>query len=587
MHPYPFLKENVKALEKEGAPVFHWLAGRGMSRKALEGRIIRNRRGFPDWRMSGGRGLFDALTPAAAYRDWIPGDKAESSATLIVGTNLGYGLHHVLTHTPDSHQVMVLEPRPEMLLACLSLSDYRPFLKKKRLSFIPPDRALLYANIRRFILPCLFGKVFLRSDLISRQLGAEYAVWTGYGQEALEYLGVELNTVRLSQDRMIQNELGNFERAMGEGGLTGLKGRGRGISAVILGAGPSLDALAPQLGENPGHALYAAAFQILPALEACGLKPHFCMAVDVSRSLMRVYDRLNPEWAADIPLIYATTVDPEVVRAYPGPTFPLWTLGGLASHVLKDRDLVLDVGGNVGVGLFRLMLWLGVDRILLAGQDFAWPGSKTHASGHFVSEEDFRFDPKVHIRCENREGETLYSALPYMTALRMLEGDIARSGTPVCNLYGGGMDVEGSRRVTLEGLSEAGLLESVPGSVESLFRSLELAPPQDLRPLKGALHSGWMGALRRVRNRMERLFRKNRRAESEIRSALNHALALLQQDPLFRPYLTNEILNLAGLMYGKKKCGIRELGDSRQILKRVFEKVREMERGLRPLLLEN
>ena len=228
LEPYPFLRENLKALESQGDPVVSWLAEQGVKSEDLDGRIIQNRRGMLDWRMSGKEGLFDAITPEMAYKGWVPEDQADTSATLIIGTNLGYGLHHLLSHTPEKHQVMVLEPRPEMLLACLGHTDYRSHLKKKRLHFIPPDRELLHRSISRFILPCLFGKIFLRSDLPSRQLGPEYAIWAEQGKGALEYLRLELNTIRVLQDRMISNELGNFQRAMGEGSLTDLRGKGRG-----------------------------------------------------------------------------------------------------------------------------------------------------------------------------------------------------------------------------------------------------------------------------------------------------------------------------------------------------------------------
>ena len=588
MEPYPFLRENLKTLESQGDPVVSWLAGQGVKREDLDGRIFLNRRGMVDWRMSGGDGLFDAITPERAYKGWTPEDQADSSASLVIGSNLGYGLHHLLSRTPEEHQVMVLEPKPEMLLACLGYRDYRPDLKKKRLHFIPPDREILYLNISRFTLPCLFGKIFLRSDLPSRQLGPEYAIWAEQAKEALEYLRVELNTVRNSQDRMISNELGNFQRAMGEGSLTDLRGKGRGLSAVILGAGPSLEVFAPLLAENQGQALYGTGLQTLPVLRKHGLKPHFCMNIDSNKQFMGVYDHLDRAWAADIPLVYSTTVHPEVVKAYPGPTVPLWTLGGLASFIPQGRELVLDVGNNVGVALTRLMSWFGVDRILLTGQDFSWPEAKTHAEGHFMSGRgSFQFDPGSHIRLENRDGETIYTAQPYVTALKMLERDIARLTIPVFNLYGGGMMIEGCRTVTWDKVLAEGLLKSDPEGPGSFLKRLKEAPPAKPWLPEEALSPQWINALRSARNKMEKLFKKPDRNKGEIRSTLDHILALIQQDPLFRPYLFNEILNLAGLMFTKRCYGIKDLLKSRQIVKRAFAKVLEIERGLRPLSLES
>jgi len=44
---------------------------------------------------------------------------APMSASIIVGTNLGYGLNHLLVNTPDTHKVLVIEPNPVLVLACL------------------------------------------------------------------------------------------------------------------------------------------------------------------------------------------------------------------------------------------------------------------------------------------------------------------------------------------------------------------------------------------------------------------------------------------------------------------------------------
>ncbi len=69
------------------------------------------------------------------YKSWQAKDKPETSATIIVGCNVGYGVNQVLMNTPDTHKVIVSEPNPEMLLACLGQTDYRPFMKAGKLHF--------------------------------------------------------------------------------------------------------------------------------------------------------------------------------------------------------------------------------------------------------------------------------------------------------------------------------------------------------------------------------------------------------------------------------------------------------------------
>jgi len=577
------LNKNLEALKRQNAPIYHWLVGREPSSRDSEKNIISDSRGFLDWRMPTGQGLFQAIPPEIAYANWIPRDNPDTSVTIIVGSNLGCGLNHLLLKTPDTHKVMVLEPRPEMLSACLSHNDYGYFLEKKRLSFIPPIKEVMGEMIDRLVMPCRFGKIFLRSDLPSRQLGPEYAIWDQHCREALDDLRVELNTIRERQDLMIGNELNNFQRATNEGSLMTLKDQGRGLSAVILGAGPSLDQFAPLLAENPGRALYATSFQALPALQNHGLKPHFCMCIETHEAIMKTYDRLDMEWVKDIPLIYSTNIHPEAVKVYPGPTIPLWILGGLASHILQGRELVMSVGGNVGVGLLNLMTWCGVNQILLVGQDFAWSGDRSHVSGHLASGNRFQFNPEAHMKLKNREDETIYSTVTYMAALHELERNLEKIKIPVYDLYGGGAMIKGSRSMTWDEVLNKDLLESGPGNLERFLTSLTQARSPRPWPLLEARSSQWAVFLRSVRKRLEKLFKKPKKNQKEIHVTLSQILFFIQQDPLYRPHLLNEIINFGGLIYSKKSYGLKELTGCKQILKRILTIVREIDRHLSPL----
>ena len=118
-----FLEANRAGLKAIDAPVFHWLAASGDRCAKTDESMITNRWGLADWRLPSGKGLFQAVPPSVCYRDWAPKEQAATSATIIVGTNLGYGLNHVLSHTPNPHRVFVLEPRPEMMTVCLTQTD--------------------------------------------------------------------------------------------------------------------------------------------------------------------------------------------------------------------------------------------------------------------------------------------------------------------------------------------------------------------------------------------------------------------------------------------------------------------------------
>lgn len=579
MNLHIYLTGNLEALAARKEPVVQWLAASGADPDQALARVFVNKLGILDWRMDDGRGIVENAPPLPVlYNDWRPSGTPERDATVMVGVNLGYGLNHVLTGTPDSHRIVALEPRPDMLIACLGQTDYRPFIEAGRLRFVPPDHETLEKSLHALDVNLVHGSIHLRSDLPCQQIGPEYAGWTDITRGKLENFSVELATLRLKQEVMVGNELKNFSRAMDDGSLRELAGMAQGLTAVILGAGPSLAETGPLLAREPGHALYATALQTLPALERIGLKPHLCLAIDFRPDMLKLYDGLtDTAWLKDLPLIYSTKMDPEVVRRYPGPTIPLWTMGGLGTYVFQEHELVLDAGGNVGVTLVRFLAWCGVSRVVLAGQDFAWRGDHSHVAGHHAHVNRYVFDPKRDVALQNLWGQTIHSNVGYLAAKRDLEKDLRQANLPVYNLYGGGAPIVGSREVTFEECHQNGLLASQPGALERFKAALGRANRPRMRPVYEPKHNQWTISLRHATRKLEKLLKKPGRNARDIRQLLANVMFFLRQDPLYLPYLYNEVMDMAALAQVRTSYAPGDLGEFKKIIKRALTKVREMD----------
>lgn len=579
MQNNPFLQDNLHALNANSEPIIRWLAQQKVDVDAVENNFFSNRWKIRDWKMENGQGLFEALPPSVHYRGWNADEaNAATSATVVVGCNIGYGLNQVLDKTPNSHKVLVVEPNPTMLVACLGQTDYTPYIKLKKLFFLVPDEAAVQHALFQADVQFLFGQIYLRPDGPSQQLGPEYARWTRYVREQLENFSVELATLRLRQDTMVNNELRNFKRAMADGSVNPLRDAAKGLTAVILGAGPSLAEYAPALAGRRGDALLATALQTMPALQRLGLKPDLAMAIDYSEGMLAVFDKLDPEFAKDVPLIYSTKLKPEVVAKYPGPTLPMWTKGGLGTFTLNHRELILDAGGNVSVALFRFLAWCGIGRFALAGQDFAWKGESSHVSGHHA--QGFKH-PKT-LSMQNRYGETIHSTLSYITGLRDLEKSIAETGLPTYNLYGGGAEVKGATHVTLQELDEQKVLQSLPYAGKRFRDAMAEARKPQSHPGFPAKAGLWTDALRNAQKRLDKLFKKLDKKQTEIWETLQQLHKYLRHDPLYLPYLFNELMDVAGLLYGGRRFELKDLTTFKHIVKRILAKVREIDALLAP-----
>ncbi|MBI9112485.1 motility associated factor glycosyltransferase family protein [Maridesulfovibrio ferrireducens] len=578
MSAYPFLKENIEALETYNPPLYAWLSSQDFDEEKLTQCLFKNRWDILDWKMENGNGMFESFLPNLIYKDWIVPEKAETSATFIIGCNLGYGLNHVLMTTPDTHKVIVSEPNAEMLLACLGQTDYRPFMENGKLHFCPVDENRLMSIIKDLDLQFVYGKIYLRLDMPSQQIGPEYARWSATIRDKMESFSVEMTTLRLKQDVMVGNELENFSRTIQDGTISTLKNAGRGLGAVILGAGPSLAEFGPELAKNPGNAVYVTALQTLPAVQKTGLKPHFCMGLDYNESMLRVYEQLDREWAKDIPLIYSTKLDHKVLEAYPGPTIPMWTLGGLGTFAFNQHEEIFDAGSNVSITLNRFLDWCGFNQILLVGQDFAWKGKVSHAAGH--QNAGATFPASALVRLKNADGENLTSSIQYMTSKREMEEDITKLKTPVFNLYGGCALIDGTKNVDMQKVNMNGLLASAPGSMDYFLTAMNLARTPRPAPRFESRSQKWNVSIRNATKKLEKLFRKLNKNQKEINKTFHDVYFFLRQDPLYLPYLYNEILDMAGLARAKTSYAPKDLPHFKKIAKKTIKKVRYMDRCL-------
>lgn len=578
-----FLTDNYAALMQAKAPVATWLAARNASPEPIYERLFVNSGGLVDWRMDNGQGLYEKLNPRIIYQNWLPTDRAQGGATIIVGCGLGYAVNHLLTGSPPSHKILVVEPRPEMLLACLGQTDYRPFLQSGRLTFLPPDAGLIEKAVSGLDVSFLFARINLRSDLPSKQMGPEYARTSLLVKAKLENLSVELTTLRQKQEIMVSHELGNYARAMDGGSLARVQGMARGLTAVILGAGPSLARFAPELAALEDRAFFATAMQTLPALERLGIKPDVCLAIDYGPSMGHsLNDLADINFAADIPFIYSTKMDPVILKSYPGPMIPLWTQGGIGTFMLKDQELVLDAGGNVGVTLERFLTWAGAERFVLVGQDFAWQGETSHVAGHHSARTTHAFDPSRDVRLKNLYGREIITNLAYLAAKRDMEKDIANSQLPFYNLYGDGAVIHGATNVDMDAVRDGNLLASKGAAKEVFLEALRRAARPRVRPIFTPRADDWSVSLKNAGRRLEKLVRKADKHQAEIKGLLGQILFFLKKDPLYLPYIYNEIMDMAGIIQTRDHYGVKELADVKDIRKRVLTKIREIDAALGP-----
>ena len=88
----------------------------------------------------------------------------------------------------------------------------------------------------------------------------------------------------------------------------------------------------------------------------------------------------------------------------------------------------------------------------------------------------------------------------------------------------------------------------------------------------------WSNSMRNAEKHLTKLFKDVKGNQQKIHEALTRVELFMKQDPLYCPYLFNEIVDMAGLTKAKYAYDSKDLGEFKRIAKSVLKKVREIDR---------
>ncbi len=167
-----------------------------------------------------------------------------------------------------------------------------------------------------------------------------------------------------------------------------LYGQFNQYSAIVCGAGPSLEAMIPFLKENRDRFLIVGCGAGMQALLAAGITPH--LAVHVDPDPYHKFPKTN------IPLFYQLRTSPEVVNGMTGPRFLMAGSGEFPLERYLEEKLgethQRDGGWTAVTRGAVLCQDLGCSRIYFAGVDFSSVSGSVYAKGVASNTTEIRSD---------------------------------------------------------------------------------------------------------------------------------------------------------------------------------------------------
>lgn len=227
----------------------------------------------------------------------------------------------------------------------------------------------------------------------------------------------------------------------------------RDIPGIVVAAGPSLNKNVQQLKKAKGKAFIIATDTAVKPLLKAGIIPDMFNIVDAKKPLHLV----KMEEARNIPLLTTMDGSSEILNYHTGMKF-------FANEGLKMADRmffrcdkqfgIASEGGSVATAAFTLLYKIGIETVILVGQDLAFTDNRSHADGTFQDKMPVE-DTKNYPMVEGNNGEKVPTRGDFLLYLDWYNKFIAgcQKNDPsfrVINATEGGAKIKNTEVMTLK-----------------------------------------------------------------------------------------------------------------------------------------
>jgi hypothetical protein len=305
----------------------------------------------------------------------------EINVVVLIGFGLGYVAEELCQHCDANTRIIIIEPRSDCLAIALASRPLDRILTDPRIKFIVDtntNKAAIKTNSELGLDKLKHWKI-IATPAMSR-------LHQDFLKSYVDHLGACINqrvasfsTSFNSSELFLKHTVANLDVAARSPGVNQFKACWKNRPAVIVAAGPSLNKQIATLKEYKDHLLIIAVDKTWPILKAAGIEPHVVVAIDPRRPC---------SWGSEPPenvwFLSAASCNPEVVHSVADKhivSFGNPLHEKIFKPMIGDRG-VLHTGGSVATNAFSFARLMGASPLIMIGQDLAYTGGASHASGY-------------------------------------------------------------------------------------------------------------------------------------------------------------------------------------------------------------
>lgn len=397
-----------------------------------------------------------------AAQIWVEtlGKLPRNTPILLMGVGNSAYLKELVEKTENRITIVIYEPSLQIFLKFLEMIDIQKWMEKHFIVFWVNGleemngeharsmlkQVLTYEMLeyfRYFILPnyeVLFRKEIVEFTKICRDV-------------AMGGL-VRFNTDNVFSGVMLKNLFSNAKYLCNGYHISQLvEVIPRDVPGIVVAAGPSLNKNIQELKRAKGKAFIIAVDTAIKPLLQAGIVPDMFAVIDGMKPLGLV----NKEEARKIPLFTTLNAAPEILEYQTGMKFFSNEGYRFAEKILQKsgcKTAIVASGGSVATNAFSLLYKIGIDTIILVGQDLAYTNNKSHADGTFhdeMQEEDtsrfIMIEGNVEEKVPTRTNLKIFLDW-YVNAIK--EAKKYSENFRVINATEGGAKIQGTEIMTLK-----------------------------------------------------------------------------------------------------------------------------------------
>ena len=368
-----------------------------------------------------------------------------------LGMGLGYIPLAAVEGFPEKPRIVVIEPDIDMLRHALKHIDLTDLFCYERLELFVGHDLSAGEIVDRYKSVIPIGKVrLLEHPGYADLLGSNFVNLAENLKQSIGMVRDLRYTTKQHGRRILANTLANLPSLFCGSGLNVIKSQFRGIPAVCVAAGPSLDGALSSLKQIQSNALIIACDSSVNALHDNGIKPHIVVTTDIfDTNYRKLHSHL--EHLRDSVLIFGIESNPDNVNRFL--TNKRITVSS-SSKILLDwlslklgMDCRLPSLTSVSQMAVFTALGLGADPLILVGMDLSYPAGKSHSEGAALQED---LNSKKLTKIAGINGNHVFSSPQLIADKVFLENQIAQKKNKIINTSLNGAIIKGTENKSIE-----------------------------------------------------------------------------------------------------------------------------------------